>query len=222
MKSIVLLLGMFSFLNFNAQVGIGTPTPQRTLHVNGSLQVVNELNVGGTSSAAGSAGTAGAILVSSGAGAAPIWQVTSATKLPVTATLGAGANVSTANVYTGTTITLPPGRWVVSASMLLFLNNNNSADDFGWLRATLSDSSTTFTPSTDIVTTSKLFSGGAVRYQKYSLTTGSIIINNSSTASKTYYLTAAGEFSGTSANKFFGSFGGTAWGEDILYAIPLN
>lgn len=34
------------FINLYAQVGIKTPTPQNTLHVNGSLQVVKDLNVG--------------------------------------------------------------------------------------------------------------------------------------------------------------------------------
>ncbi|AZA51578.1 hypothetical protein [Chryseobacterium sp. G0201] len=54
--------------------GILTATPQRTLHVNGSLQVTNELNVGGNGTTAGSAGTAGQILTSAGAGTAPTWQ----------------------------------------------------------------------------------------------------------------------------------------------------
>ncbi|MGC5744058.1 hypothetical protein [Chryseobacterium sp. NFX27] len=55
-------------------VGIGTTTPQRKLHVNGALQVTNELNVGGTTNTAGSAGTTGQILTSNGAGAAPAWK----------------------------------------------------------------------------------------------------------------------------------------------------
>ncbi|SHM02112.1 hypothetical protein SAMN05444360_10732 [Chryseobacterium carnipullorum] len=55
-------------------VGIRTITPQKSLHVNGSLQVVNEINVGGSATAAGSAGTTGQVLTSSGAGAAPSWQ----------------------------------------------------------------------------------------------------------------------------------------------------
>ena len=58
-------------------VGVGTTTPQKTLHVNGALQVANELNVGGDATTAGSAGTAGQILVSNGAGAAPAWKATS-------------------------------------------------------------------------------------------------------------------------------------------------
>lgn len=70
-----LLLGTFMVpLLSYAQVGIQTSTPQKALHVNGSLQVVNEINVGGNASTAGSAGTTGQILTSNGAAAAPSWQ----------------------------------------------------------------------------------------------------------------------------------------------------
>ncbi|MCT2560410.1 beta strand repeat-containing protein [Chryseobacterium herbae] len=54
-------------------IGAGTTTPQRKLHVAGGLQVTNELNVGGSATAAGSAGTTGQVLTSNGAGAAPSW-----------------------------------------------------------------------------------------------------------------------------------------------------
>ncbi|PRB00499.1 hypothetical protein CQ046_18725 [Chryseobacterium sp. MYb7] len=56
---------------FLSQVGIQTMTPQKTLHVSGSLQVVNEVNVGGNATTAGSSGTSGQILTSKGPGAAP-------------------------------------------------------------------------------------------------------------------------------------------------------
>ncbi|WP_148045405.1 hypothetical protein [Chryseobacterium cucumeris] len=70
-----LLLGTFLVpLSLFSQIGIQTTTPQKTLHVNGSLQVVNEINVGGNATTAGSAGTSGQILTSQGAGAAPSWQ----------------------------------------------------------------------------------------------------------------------------------------------------
>ncbi|ALR30832.1 hypothetical protein ATE47_09965 [Chryseobacterium sp. IHB B 17019] len=70
-----LLTSVFLFPLFAyAQVGINTNTPQKTLHVNGSLQITNELNVGGNATTAGNAGTTGQVLSSSGAGAAPTWK----------------------------------------------------------------------------------------------------------------------------------------------------
>ncbi|SHG23808.1 beta strand repeat-containing protein [Chryseobacterium sp. OV279] len=59
-------------------VGIGTSTPQKKLHVDGDLQITKELNVGGSGNVAGSAGTAGQILTSAGAGAAPTWTTPAA------------------------------------------------------------------------------------------------------------------------------------------------
>lgn len=70
---LVIAISAFSMKSY-AQVGISTTTPQKTLHVNGSLQVVNELNVGGNATTAGSAGTTGQVLKSNGPGAAPTWQ----------------------------------------------------------------------------------------------------------------------------------------------------
>ncbi|MCC3218089.1 hypothetical protein LIV57_22730 [Chryseobacterium sp. X308] len=73
-KKVVLITSIFCSLCYHSQVGINTSTPIKSLHVNGSLQVVNELNVGGTASTAGSAGTAGQVLKSNGPGNAPTWQ----------------------------------------------------------------------------------------------------------------------------------------------------
>ncbi|SDQ05859.1 hypothetical protein SAMN05421664_0223 [Chryseobacterium soldanellicola] len=58
----------------NGNMGVGTTTPQKTLHVNGALQITNELNVGGNATTAGRAGTAGQVLTSNGPGAAPTWN----------------------------------------------------------------------------------------------------------------------------------------------------
>lgn len=58
----------------SASVGIGTATPQKKLHVAGSMQLTNELNVGGNATTAGSAGIAGQYLRSNGPGVAPTWN----------------------------------------------------------------------------------------------------------------------------------------------------
>ncbi|MFP3592900.1 hypothetical protein [Chryseobacterium sp. SIMBA_038] len=95
----ILLLTTMAILA-NAQVGIKTETPQKTLHVNGSLQVTNELNVGGNGSTAGSAGTAGQILSSNGSGSAPSWQTLNTVS----------GTVSSANYVQGTTaLNIPQG-----------------------------------------------------------------------------------------------------------------
>lgn len=74
MKKTVLLLLTGTISLGNAQVGIKTPTPQKTLHVNGSLQVTNELNLGGDGTTEGNAGNIGQALVSNGPGFAPSWS----------------------------------------------------------------------------------------------------------------------------------------------------
>lgn len=56
------------------KVGIQTATPQKSLHINGSLQITNELNVGGDASTAGMSGNVGQVLKSNGPGVAPTWQ----------------------------------------------------------------------------------------------------------------------------------------------------
>ncbi len=74
MKKLILLIGMLSTICLKAQVGINTNAPQKTLHVNGSLEITNELNVGGTATTAGDAGSSGQVLTSNGSNAAPSWQ----------------------------------------------------------------------------------------------------------------------------------------------------
>ncbi|WP_426479420.1 hypothetical protein ACP3T3_08255 [Chryseobacterium sp. CBSDS_008] len=118
MKNNLLLWIFLIPLALYGQVGIQTSTPQKTLHVNGSLQVVNELNVGGNATTAGSAGTPGQILTSQGAGAAPAWQTLNTVSGTInnayyvqgtteaTATAGQTIDVPGASV----TLTVPTGR----------------------------------------------------------------------------------------------------------------
>jgi len=107
-----------AIINENGNFGIGTSTPQKQLHVNGALQVTNELNVGGNASTAGSAGTAGQILTSNGSGTPPSWQTINAISGTVysahyvqgtsalTIPQGTTADVPGATI----TLTVPPGR----------------------------------------------------------------------------------------------------------------
>ncbi|MEG1312748.1 MAG: hypothetical protein RSD40_00365 [Bacilli bacterium] len=65
---------------FYSQVGINTVTPQKTFHINGSLQVVKELSVGGTENTEGTAGLDGQLLTSTGSNTAPEWRTPNSVK----------------------------------------------------------------------------------------------------------------------------------------------
>ncbi|OXA93144.1 hypothetical protein [Flavobacterium hercynium] len=57
----------------HAQLGVGTPTPQETLHINGTLQVTDGIYVGGNATTKGSSGEWGQVLQSNGPNKAPSW-----------------------------------------------------------------------------------------------------------------------------------------------------
>lgn len=73
MKNILFLLSLYCSL-LHAQQGIGTPTPQETFHVNGTLQVTNSMKVGGDANTKGSSGLPDQILKSNGPNEAASWE----------------------------------------------------------------------------------------------------------------------------------------------------
>ena len=192
-------------------IGLGTSSPSTLLTlVNataGALQIQD-----------GTQGT-GYVLTSDANGIAK-WK-----KPTVNATygvLGAGVNIpynTTTYLYTGTYITLPPGEYSVTVNMLMttgVYSPNNSAL---WLRTTFGDA-TTGGSSADVVG-SALASGGLVGSAKFSLVTGSIIINNTSGGYKTYYY-LAGDAEGNGTTATLTGFGGTAWSEDNIVALQIQ
>ncbi|WP_313373885.1 hypothetical protein [Chishuiella sp.] len=102
MIKITLCLTLFSSISF-AQIGINTTTPQKTLHVNGTLQLTKELNVGGDSITIGNSGTSGQILTSQGSNKAPIWDNSITTSNGIQKLVGFSLNSSslsgTANTF---------------------------------------------------------------------------------------------------------------------------
>ncbi len=85
-KHLIILMSLFSSVPLFSQVGINTETPQKTLHVNGDLQLTKELNVGGNASTEGNPGVNGQVLVSKGANSSPEWKTLSIPTLPDLAT----------------------------------------------------------------------------------------------------------------------------------------
>lgn len=95
-KKITLYLILFSSLSY-AQIGINTTTPQKTLHVNGTLELTKELNVGGDSITSGNSGNSGQILTSQGSNKAPIWDNSITTSNGIQKLVGFSLNSSSLN-----------------------------------------------------------------------------------------------------------------------------
>lgn len=70
----LLLIGLFIYAK--AQVGINTESPQTTLDVNGSIQLREDLSIGGSSITAGNSGNYGQVIISQGDGEKPQWKTT--------------------------------------------------------------------------------------------------------------------------------------------------
>ena len=65
-------------------------------------------------------------------------------------------------------------------------------------------------------------SGGIIGPAIYNILDGSIAIENSTMAPKTYYLWAFKKNYGNSNSSYIVNFGSAAWGENILYAVPFD
>lgn len=242
MKILIITIGgLLASQLATAQVGIGTSDPKKTLHINGSLQITNELNVGGDATTPGDSGMSGYFLKSNGSGQAPQWELSNSTKPTIIGTLGNVAyNIKDGEVrYTGSYITLPPGKYIITATMLIRMVST-AADplDSVWIRSTFSDTTSEyipdpsstgatdispyFTPSSDIVTAASYISGGILGAQDYNLANGNILINNRTAAAKTYFFKVYIASKGSSIIPPIENYGTAFWAENIIYAVPIN
>lgn len=126
-----------TFLYSQNRTGIQTETPQKTLHVNGSLQLTNELNLGGNATTAGTTGTTGQFFTSGGAGQSPTWNtinlptfpsLTTGTVIAINGTLmiaqEINALVTQDEVYNGVAgLTVP---FVIKSLTTEIIDNGNS------------------------------------------------------------------------------------------------
>lgn len=210
-------------LNKNGRVGIGTTAPTNVLDIrsttSGALKIVD--------------GTQGAnkILTSDANGVAT-WQRASSNV--AVGTLGTGYDIPFSQFsdyrYTGSFITLPPGKWMVTISLLIYPRGSFTIDDWMFVRSTFSEANLTTigqtsTQSPDVIRPTLMsfqlegpFNGG----QKYSVATGTVQINNTSGTNKTYsYIVGNTQASGTVAGAGLTRVGGS-WSENAIYAVAVN
>jgi hypothetical protein len=128
--------------------------------------------------------------------------------------MGSGAQDTGANAYTGASITLPPGKWSVSVSMLglILVPGNNY-----WVQTGFSASSTSISLGADGVSGGPTIISGLIVGNANNMITGTVIINNTSGANKTYYYCTA-----STANQTLTNLGRNTYGENTIIAYPMN
>ncbi|WP_062178795.1 hypothetical protein [Dysgonomonas macrotermitis] len=215
----------------DGKVGIGTITPEVLLEIKTAgtqtspvpgfqLQDGNEAE--------------GNILLSVGNTGLATWQnvIPASTSQLVTSAAGiTSLTFNDVNYYNSNSyIVLPPGRWALNVVSLISGTGTLAARTPVWVSSTLADDSTAGNSGGSLASVKSpdiegmgLISGICWSYQ-YMTICGSMIINNTSNASKTYYYMAGGTSSfGVSVTGSLNRVGGS-WGEIniIAYRIPSD
>ena len=233
----------------NGYVGIGTTVPDTKLHIVTDTSTINP-NPTGFKLEDGNQG-AGRVLMSDANGVGT-WKINSMYIINghmgpgVNLALNDTSNKkdwtnpndhSNGFKSTGSYIALPPGKWQVNVAMLIPYNPGSSnagltANDWLWVRSSFSESATDVTVSPDVL------SGGITKYAsanfqgptpgnvgyvtRFGMLIGTVIINNTSLATKTYHYNIGGwEISSTNLPGKLDQIGGH-WGEDSITAFPIQ
>ncbi|MFN3756084.1 MAG: hypothetical protein ACK4RM_03940 [Flavobacterium sp.] len=204
----------------NGNVGIGTTAPSRRLHINNATAGALRLTDGTQAN--------GRVLTSDGIGVATWRDMSISSITGVISGVGASIPYNTFNyINTGSTITLPPGRWAVNVTMLMRrqlagATPNNSSF---WLRTsftTLNQATLTqaqLNLNNDIVG-GIYISGNYPGSSIYSLVQGMVIINNTSAGNRTYYY-VAGSVDSINTTDTLINFGRNTLGENVITAYRL-
>jgi len=228
---------MMTVLN-NGNVGIGETAPTATLQVTNTTSTAVRI-VDGTQGA-------GRVLTSDASGNTswinPSLSAVSGSlpTAPVSFTTYGPGNPPNISLYSGGTIILPQGKWLVSFGSLASLGQNdriNTSDAQLWCTGYLTDSSTNSTATADYITayTGQRGSGGSIgRGMNRTMVAGAIAVNNTSGANKTYYLWANQEletYSGgptfinvnaTGTSGYWLNLFGAGNFERYFYAVPIQ
>ncbi|MCX6317750.1 MAG: hypothetical protein NTW29_10690 [Bacteroidetes bacterium] len=213
-------------------VGIGTTVPTQNLDINGSIRLRDQLF-----DAANNSGVNGQVLIKTGGVA--LWEsipsvspsitgtiCSSSYNFPIATavTLGASNNFN----YTGTSITVPTGKWVITDSFLLGFGATLPAETSCWEHFTISHLPPVAAPgvfqtfpgiTTDVIG-SPLISGVVVSPSTFGLANGQIIVNSTSGGTRTYYLrTSLPTLGGTIGNLSMISPATSNWGGTTILCI---
>jgi hypothetical protein len=202
----------------NNRVGIGTNAPSNNLEINGTGGTGTGLKL--TTGASN-----GKVLASDASGNAT-WVNNVAITPTVIGVLNTGTSsipFTTSQVYTGSYVDLPPGKWSVNVTMLVSFSSTLSSGQGYWIRSGFSLSDSSFVGAT-YLTSSTLISGAISAPVAYGVLTGTVLINNTNATTTRYYYWRLGTdaFGGASTSNNLVNFACTSWGENQIIAYPIN
>lgn len=132
---------------------------------------------------------------------------------------GSGVSIPSSPLNTwynsNTSITLPPGKWLVSTSIILNNGNWTGTNESWWLLSSFSESNAVLNITPDIIGGATM-SGLLPPKCQYYLLSGSVVINNTSGADKVYYYIGRVAAVASSSGRSLVAFGGSKWGENSI------
>lgn len=170
---------------------------------------------------------AGRILSSDANGVASWVNSTAITSAVTGVFAGGGVNLTTAMgaAYMNVYIDLPPGKWIVLGTYLMSQGGSGGAMLTGqsmWVRTSFSSSNVANISTGDIIG-SGLMSGSIGFPSPFAVINGQNIINNTSGATKRYYVWGLmSNTGGQPAGFSLDGLGSNFWSENQLTAVPMN
>ena len=192
-------------------VGIGTTNPTKKLEIVSTTSPVFRLNDGSQQT--------GYYMVSdiNGNGSWKSLTTSIIGVFPITGYNGSVETSSNNQAYTGVSLTLPPGRWLVLTNIMLKADIAPSGGNGAWVRLQWSRNQGS---SNSSGITGSLNSG--IFLAPYGKASGSTLINNSSSTDVTFFLNLSGTdlFGGYTGN--WDDLGAKKWSENSIIAYPAN
>ena len=218
----------FYYYSGTAWVRLIVPT-DNAANVTGTVAIANGGTGQTTSNAALNAllpsqtGNAEKILKTNGSSAE--WATNVALTSAVIGTFSGGGYSGTSqdNQSTGASITLPPGKWSVQINVLASGSNPPNENQATWIRMHLSDVAGGSATSDRVTGTGLQVVGNLIGPSIYTMVSGAIVINNTGSSNKTYYLVKGRQdnFPGSYSLNFSG-LGNAAASENTIVAYPMN
>lgn len=171
-------------------------------------------------------GTQGAnYILSSDANGNASWKESAAAKSPVFGVFNPTAPImpiNSADYCTGAYIDLPSGSWAVNIGLIMQVSAAHTGGY--WVRTLLSTDCAAFTPPTYITGGPKMVAGVKSSHTTFGFLTGTIMVNNTGTSTQRFYLwrSASWAESGADPNLTLVNFATGTFGEDYIYAMPMN